>query len=375
MLDRLLPEWMAFTMFGHSLQDYMVAVLTFVLVLIGLKLFINIVTRVLKKIAKPEDLKQQIVTTKEQIRGWFYVVVALLVTLQSLTLPEKAGYFINLVLTTLILIQILLVVSHWVRFSISHSPIGRTPDGKARAIGSNLVSMTIIFVWAIAFLFLLDNFGFNIATILAGLGVGGIAIGLALQSILGDVFASFAIALDKPFEIGDFIIVNDFMGSVDYVGLKTTRLRSLGGELLIFANKDLVNSRIRNYKQMMERRIVFTFGVTYDTDQDKLEAIPDKVREIINSVDRTRFDRAHFAKFADFSLVFEVVYYVLLPDFGVYMDIQQEINFKLRRTLMANQVNFAFPTTTLDIPEKVTQSLVGAVQKRASTQREQLQHR
>lgn len=353
MLNSLTPEWIKSSFLGQTLQAYILALISFILVWLLLKIAVNVGIRILTRLAKSQDLKNQITTSKAQIRTWFYFVVALLIASQSLVVSHKLGFFLNLILTSFIFIQILLVISHWVRYFIEHSPIGMTPDGKSKAIGSSLSSISILMIWGLSFVFLLDNFGFNIATIIAGFGVGGIAIGLALQSILGDVFASFAIALDKPFEVGDFIIVGDFLGSVDYVGLKTTRLRSLGGELLVFSNKDLVNSRIRNYKQMSERRIVFKFGVTYDTDQAQLEAIPSKVKEIIEGVDRTRFDRAHFAKFADYSLEFEVVYHVLVPDYGAYMDIQQEINFKLRRNFADCGVSFAFPTTTLDLPEKI----------------------
>ncbi len=178
-------------------------------------------------------------------------------------------------------------------------------------------------------LLLLDNLGYQITTLIAGLGIGGIAIAFAVQNILVDVFASFSIMIDKPFMVGDFIIVGDLLGTVEYIGIKTTRVRSLSGEQLVFSNNDLLKSRIRNYKRMFERRVVFTFRVPYNTAYDKVQTIPKMVKEIIESVEKTRFDRAHFKEYGEHSLVYEVVYYVLVPEYNIYMDIQQDINLNL----------------------------------------------
>ncbi len=204
-----------------------------------------------------------------------------------------------------------------------------------------------IAVWTAALLIVLDNLGFEITALIAGLGVGGIAVAFALQNILGDVFCSIAILLDKPFVVGDFIIVGDLMGTVERIGIKTTRIRSLGGEQIVFSNADLIGSRIRNYKRMFERRVQFGFGVVYETPGEKLEAIPGVVRGIIETQGRTRFDRAHFKEFGDFSLNFEVVYYVLVPEYNEYMDIQQRINLAIFREFESRGIAFAYPTQEL----------------------------
>jgi small-conductance mechanosensitive channel len=172
---------------------------------------------------------------------------------------------------------------------------------------------------------------------------------LAVQNILGDLFASLSIAIDKPFVIGDFIIVGDHMGSVEHVGLKTTRVRSLSGEQIIFSNNDLLKSRVRNYKRMQERRALFAIGVTYDTPVEQLEVIPGLIEQAIKGQENARFDRAHFRGFGPSSLDFEAVYYVLKPDYGIYMDVQQAINLKLVRDLTEQKIQFAFPTQTLHI--------------------------
>ncbi len=204
-------------------------------------------------------------------------------------------------------------------------------------------------VWAAGLIFFLDNAGFRISTLIAGLGIGGIAVALAAQTILGDLFSYFTISLDRPFETGDFIIVGDFLGTVEHIGLKTTRVRSLGGEQLVFSNTDLTGSRIRNYKKMEKRRVLFRLGLTYQTPLKQLKEIPGIIRDITNDISNTIFDRAHFSSYADFSLVFEVVYYVNSGDYNMYMDIQQEINFRIKEEFEKRGIEFAYPTRTLYI--------------------------
>ena len=206
-------------------------------------------------------------------------------------------------------------------------------------------------LWSAAALILLDNLGVDVTALVAGLGVGGIAVALAVQSILGDLFASLSIALDKPFVHGDFIIVDGYLGTIEKVGLKTTRVRSLSGEQIIFSNSDLLSARIRNFKRMQERRVVFTFGVVYQTPVAALRKIPEIVRSIIEGLDRTRFDRAHFKAFGESAYDFEVVYYVLEPDYNVHMDIQQTINLELCTQFEAEGIAFAYPTRTLYLPK------------------------
>jgi len=204
-------------------------------------------------------------------------------------------------------------------------------------------------LWVAVVVFILDNLGYNVSALLAGLGIGGIAVALALQNVLGDLFASLSIALDKPFVTGDFIVVDDKLGTVSRIGLKTTRLISLSGEQLVFSNSDLLSSRIKNYKRMQERRVSFSFGVLYQTTVELLEAIPGMVKSIIETTEKARFDRAHFKQFGDSSYDFEVVYYVLEPDYAVYMDCQQHINLELCRKFEAHGIEFAYPTRTLHL--------------------------
>ena len=204
-------------------------------------------------------------------------------------------------------------------------------------------------LWLFLIVMGLGVFDFQIGTLLAGLGVGGVAVALAVQNILGDLFAALAIVLDKPFLVGDFIVVDQVMGSVEHIGLKTTRLRSLSGEQIICSNADLMKSRIRNFKRMYERRVVFTTDVTYDTPPEVVERIPTIIREIVSAQQPIRFDRSHFSAYTDSALRLETVYYVLDPDYNKYMDIQQRIYLELLRRFNADGIQFAFPTRTIDL--------------------------
>ncbi len=210
----------------------------------------------------------------------------------------------------------------------------------------------VIFLVRVAFfsvllLVALDNLGINVSALVTSLGIGGIAIALAVQNVLGDLFASLSIVLDQPFVVGDFIVTGEHMGTVEHIGLKTTRVRSLSGEQLVFANSDLLKSRIHNYKRMDERRILFGIGVIYETPPDKLAGISAMLEEIVSAQPDVRFDRAHFKGFGDSSLDFEIVYYVLSPDYNKYMDVQQAINLEIFRRFTDAGLSFAYPTRTV----------------------------
>jgi small-conductance mechanosensitive channel len=212
----------------------------------------------------------------------------------------------------------------------------------------SVINVTAKFVlWTVLFLLLLDNLGVNITALVTGLGIGGIAIALAVQNILGDIFASLTIVMDKPFEVGDFIVVDDKSGTVEAVGLKTSRVRALSGEQLIFPNKMLVESEIQNFKRMQQRRVEFGFKVDYESPIDAIEKIPSAVAEIVRSKENIKFERSHLAKMGDTALEYSVVYTVLSTDYNVYMDIQQKINFEIMRALAQLGASFSYPTPSV----------------------------
>ncbi len=222
----------------------------------------------------------------------------------------------------------------------------RSDKAAAGSIGI-LRFLARVAVWVMVALLTLDNLGIDITALVAGLGIGGIAVALAVQNVLGDLLASLSIALDQPFVIGDFLVVGEHMGSVEYIGIKSTRIRSLSGEQIVMSNADLLGGRLRNYGRMQERRVVFSVGVTYDTPPARLAALPALLREIICSEAGVRFDRAHFARLGSYALEFECVYYVLSADYNRYMDVQQSVNLRIMERLAADHVELAFPTSTV----------------------------
>jgi small-conductance mechanosensitive channel len=224
-------------------------------------------------------------------------------------------------------------------------------DGSRRASSMVLCFVTRLTLWVIIFLMILDNLGFNITTLVASLGIGGIAVALAVQNILGDLFASLSIMLDKPFELGDFIIVGDVLGSVEHIGLKTTRVRGLGGEQVVFSNGDLLKSRIHNHKRMQSRRVAFILRVAYGTGQQQLATIPQMIRRIITAQPDIDFERAHFFNYGEWSLDFEVVYHFRSPDYILHMDAQQVILFELYRQFEREGIQFAHPLSIIRLAD------------------------
>lgn len=204
-----------------------------------------------------------------------------------------------------------------------------------------------VLLWAVISLLVLDNFGIDVTALIAGLGIGGIAIALAVQNVLADLLAYVSIIADRPFSHGDYLVIGEHSGTVEHIGIKTTRIRSLSGEQIVFSNNDLLNSRVRNYKRMNERRVAFTIGVTYDTDHEQLKAIPAILRVAVEAQENTRFDRAHMKEFGDFSINFELVYYMLVPDYASYMDTRQAVNLEIHGAFTRERVEFAFPTQTI----------------------------
>ncbi len=282
------------------------------------------------------------VETVRRTRRLLYFVVVL--WLGSLCLPH--GGRLEAILRTAAVLAFLLQVSLWllvaINFWVEHT--------RRRRLVSDAASVTLIgaagfvaklAVWSVVALVALDNLGVNVTTLVAGLGVGGIAIGLALQNILGDLFASVSIVLDKPFVVGETIQVGEFTGKVESIGLKTTHLRSVSGEQLVFPNGDLLQSRIRNHARMGDRRVVLTFGVSCDTPVEKVEAIPAMVRGIVEPLDQLRFDRAHFVRLGASSLDFEAVWFVLSTDYVLHLNRQQEILLTLIRRLEEEGIELA----------------------------------
>jgi len=281
-------------------------------------------------------------------RLWLLAPLALYAGAATLELPARLERLLENVALVALVLQFALwatrLLSRWLERRAERA---RGTDPEAATTVTLLGFIGRVAVWAMALLLGLDQLGFDVTALVAGLGIGGIAVALALQNILGDLFASAAIVLDKPFMVGDFIVVGEHAGTVEKVGLKTTRVRSLSGEQLVFSNAQLLNTQLRNFKRMNERRIAFAIGVTYETPLEKLRALPGWLRAAVEAQPKARFDRAHFKSYGEFALDFEVVYYVLSAEFNVYMDTQQAINLAIFEKLAQEVVQFAYPTRTL----------------------------
>lgn len=339
------------------------------LVAFGVLLFVGFVGRILLRFAvrklravvvvTPGRFDDLVVDLLEKTRFLFLFVVSLYAGTLFLSLPEVA----NDVLRTIFVIAMLIQAGTWgnafVAFWI-HRSVRRKLDDDAAAATSlaALGFVAKLVLWTVVVLLTLDNLGVNVSTLIATLGVGGIAIALAVQNILSDLFASLSIIVDRPFVIGDFIIVGEQMGNVEKIGLKTTRVRSLTGEQIIFSNSDLLSSRVRNYRRMYERRIAFTVGVTYQTTPEELEAIPVLIEGIVSCQPDVRFDRCHFKSLGDFALQIETVYYVLVSDYAVYMNVQQAINLGIMRAFAQRGIEFAYPTQTLFVQGNASNDVV-----------------
>ncbi len=344
-MEELLKE----TYWGNTILQYLIAAGFFVGGIIMVSIFKTIILIRLKKWAGKTKTTIDdflIVGIQKSIvpilfYGSFYIA------LRTLNISPDVGNILNIASVFVITFFAIRLITSILDFSItSYSSMHEAGDQKTKQLKS-LSALARFLVWGIGLIFLLDNLGFDISAVIAGLGIGGIAVALAAQSILGDLFSYFTIFFDKPFELGDYILVGDKNGTVEHIGIKTTRIRALSGEQLVFSNTDLTSSRIHNFKKLQKRRITFQIGVIYETHEEKLQKISDIVEKIIKEEQNAQFDRGHFKSFGDFSLNFEFVYYVLSADYAKYMDVQQVINYKIFEQFSKEGIEFAYPTQTL----------------------------
>jgi small-conductance mechanosensitive channel len=344
------PIWEA-VFWGNTLMRWSIAAGVAVGLVLALRIVLAVVARQLRKLSSrtDTDIDDLVADLLDKTKLLFVVILAAWGGSYALTMSDRAAQTVRAVLVLGLLVQ----AGIWATAVATHF-IGRyrkkvvvDDPGVATAMGA-VTFLVRVGVWAAVALIALDTLGIEITALIAGLGVGGIAVALAVQNVLGDLFASVSIILDKPFVVGDFIVLGDeHVGTVEYVGLKTTRVRALSGEQLVIANSDLLSSRIRNFKRMAERRVLFAVGVVYGTPSDKLRDIPVVIRKAVESQSNTRFDRSHFKSFGDSALVFETVYFMGVPDYNAYMDTQQAINLQLYERFEAMEVEFAYPTQTL----------------------------
>lgn len=344
-----MKESLKATFFNNSLEDYLYALSITLICFVVIRIFKSIIFKRIKIFSVSSNAKWDdfIVNSIEKFVIPALYFVAIYIGINYLTLSTRVQNIIHIALTVIVTVFILRLLSSIILLLLENN-IRKQERGeeKVKQIGGLMIIINIV-IWIIGLIFLFDNMGYDVTAVVTGLGIGGIAVALAAQNILGDLFNYFVIFFDKPFEVGDFIIIDDKMGVVDYIGIKTTRIKSLSGEQLIFANSDLTNSRIHNYKRMERRRALFKVGVEYETSIENLKEIPVILKSAVEQHENVQLDRAHFASYGDFSLNFEVVYYVLSSDFNIYMDIQQNINLYILKEFKARGIEFAFPSQSL----------------------------
>ncbi|HEX2493197.1 MAG TPA: mechanosensitive ion channel family protein [Steroidobacter sp.] len=332
--------------FGNTTGRWIVAGTIALAALIALLLLRRLIRSHYRRLlATPQtELMELPLRVASRTTGAFLLMAALFAGLQALELPARSARFALTVFTIAAFWQIGLWATTAVLASLDRKRSKTLTVDRAAASSLGIIGFIArATIWSFVLLLTLDNLGIEIKPLLAGLGIGGIAVALAAQNILGDLFASLSIALDKPFVVGDSLTVDEFTGTVEYIGVKSTHLRSVSGEQIIMTNANLLGSRIRNHARLSERRVVLNISAAPETSRAQLQKIPGMVRTLIQTQKDARFDRAHFTRIGPASLDFEVVYFVTTPDYTRHMDIQQDVQLGLIDAFDAESIRFAYP--------------------------------
>ncbi len=335
--------------FNNRVIDYIIAAGIIAVGLIIVRIIRNVVLARLHRWAETTSSRADdfLINTAEKfgVPALYYFVIY--IGISSLNLSIRAQHVLATATTVMVTYLVIRLISntvlHLIRRHIRRQERG---EEKIKQLGGLMMIINVV-IWIMGVIFLIDNLGGDVTALIAGLGIGGIAVALAAQNILGDLFNYFVIFFDRPFEVGDFIIVDDKLGTIEYIGLKTTRIRSLSGEQLVIGNANLTDSRIHNYKRMPRRRVVFTINVELGTPRNHVMELPEFFKSVIQREELASFDRAHFAKYTDWCLQYEMVYYVNSADYNVYMDVQQRINFAIYEEFDRRGISFALPARSL----------------------------
>jgi len=336
---------------NNSLQDLLIALAVFIIVIIVLKIFRGVGVSKLKKLSERTKMEfdDLLIKVIKSIGFLFYFILALYIALKFINVPSIISSIVYYAVLVIVIYYAIKIVQQIIDFGAQRIIIKRQRENeKFEPQTIKLFSGILkIIVWLIAIVLILQNLGYNISALIAGLGIGGIAIAFALQNVLTDIFASFSIFFDKPFQIGDFIVIGKDMGTVKKIGIKSTRIETLQGQELIVSNKELTETRVNNFKKMEKRRIGFSLGVEYSTSSEKLKKIPAIIRDIFNRFEIVDLDRVHFKQFGDSSLDYEIVFYIKSSDYSQYMDVQQEINLAIKEEFEKEDIVFAYPSQTI----------------------------
>ncbi len=331
---------------GNRIQDYLMALCIFlasVLILRVVKrsVFTRLRAYTARTKTKFDDL---LVELASQTLLPVLYVAAIYFSARQLVLNPAFDKLLNAAAVIVLTIQATRLILAAAVFFVEKTWLKKEAEKGGDSIVKSIMTMLRIVIWGLSVVFVLENLGFNISAVMAGLGIGGVAVALAAQTILGDLFNYFVIFFDRPFKEGDFIVFDNVAGSIENIGIKSTRIRALSGEQITISNSNLMGAKIQNYKRMAERRVLFRFGVVYETPNEKLKKIPEIMKQIVQSNPKTRFDRTNFVNFGNYSLDFEVVYFVLDADYNRYADIHQNVCLALKENFEKEKIEFAYPT-------------------------------
>lgn len=344
-----------YSLWGNTFYDYFMAIVIFVVAMVILKLFQVVVISRLRQLAQKTktDFDDVLIDIFTRIKPPFYLLVSIYVAVFSLDLSFWADKIIQALFLVVVIYEVInglqKIVDYFLVKYLEKIDQDKTSKAGSQSMARAASLVVKIVLWVFGVILIMSNLGINVTSLVAGLGIGGIAVALAVQNILGDMFSSFSIYLDQPFKVGDFIMVGQDMGVVEKIGIKTTRIRTLQGEELVVSNNELTKARIQNFKKMQKRRVVFSIGVIYGTSAEKLEQIPAIIKDIIDKADKADFDRCHFKMYGDFNLIYETVFFVNSSDYNQYMDINQEINLGIYKAFEEVGIVFAYPTQTIEL--------------------------
>jgi len=334
----------------NTIFQYLIAVGILLLSVFILRIFKRVIIHKLKKLAKRTSagFDDLLIAMVDAIGRPFYILLSFYIALRFIEVPFIVSNYLSnaiLIFTIYYIVKaIQVLIDYWThKLAIDEEDSLEIDSSSAKFLRRILKAV----LWTIAIILAIQNLGYNISTLVTGLGIGGIAIAFALQNILGDIFASFSIHFDKPFQIDDFIVVGEEMGTVKSIGIKSTRLQALQGEELIISNRELTEAKVHNFKRMNKRRIVFSIGVAYETSTEKLKKIPDIIKKIGDKIDLVEIDRVNFKEFADFSLIFETVYFLNSTDFDIFVKAREQINLAIKDAFEKEKIEIAYPTQTI----------------------------
>lgn len=336
------------TYLGNSAYDYFWALIILITSLLILKFIQVVIVSRLKTLSKKtqNDIDDMAISVFDGIKPPFYLLVSLYIAVKFLVLSGWVQKIVYIAIIVIVVYEVVRALERILDFSLQKFVAKKDGSNikQSKAMMRVLKMLVSIVLWAVAAMMILSNLGINITSLAASLGIGGIAIALALQNVLSDLFSSFSIYMDRPFEVGDYIQVGTDSGTVERIGMKTTRIKTLQGEELVISNKELTTARVQNFKRMEKRREAFIIGVTYETEKTKLEKIPELIKQVVDKVDMATFDRCHFSTYGDSSLNFDIVYFIDEPDYRLYMDVKQRVNLGIFDIFAKESIEFAYPT-------------------------------